>query len=277
MNVKLIKQEWLPFTQISNKLLNDSTLSLKAKWLYCYLYSKPDDWSFSSVRIANDHKQSEKSIQSWLIELENHWWLERKKQHDWTMIYKIYWEKMSQSENGLDLPCTPKGQTAPLGDIYNIDIIDSNIYKENNNNIDNINSIDNNINNNIYNIAENSKKENVENSKKEISTKSIWSIINKSNKQLWVSIYDTIKSISWVVDWNLSDCIVLYYKLKQLSTDPTALLQIILQKMIDTWIGKYYSIASPKKLSENLWTIIAKIQLEFKPKTKSWGKDTFIY
>lgn len=34
------------FTQIPNGLLRDSTISLKAKGVYCLLFSKPDDWVY---------------------------------------------------------------------------------------------------------------------------------------------------------------------------------------------------------------------------------------
>lgn len=39
------------FTIVSNFLLNDKTLSFKAKGLFAYLFSKPDDWDFSVERI----------------------------------------------------------------------------------------------------------------------------------------------------------------------------------------------------------------------------------
>ena len=49
-----LKKENIPFTLVSNTVLLDEKLSAKAKGIYCYLYSKPDDWDFSADRIKND-------------------------------------------------------------------------------------------------------------------------------------------------------------------------------------------------------------------------------
>lgn len=87
---KLNKQVWLPFTQINNDLLNDKRLSAKAKWLYCYLYSKPDKRDFACDRIANDFDDWVKSIQAGMLELENCWWIKREKQHNWKVDYTIF-------------------------------------------------------------------------------------------------------------------------------------------------------------------------------------------
>ena len=67
------------FTQVSNVILNDKCLSAKAKGVYCYLFSKPDNWDFSSERIANEFSDGEKSIRSALKELEDAGYLERQK------------------------------------------------------------------------------------------------------------------------------------------------------------------------------------------------------
>ena len=52
-----IKKFSLPFTQISNVILNDAGLSLKAKGLYAYLFSKPDGWIYHNAVILREIKE----------------------------------------------------------------------------------------------------------------------------------------------------------------------------------------------------------------------------
>lgn len=40
------------FAQIKNEILEDKNLSWKAKGIYAYMFSKPNDWDFSEARIA---------------------------------------------------------------------------------------------------------------------------------------------------------------------------------------------------------------------------------
>ena len=65
------------FGIIPNDLLNNSSITLKSKWLFAYLQSKPDDWDFSADRIKNDTKENRDAILSWLKELEHFWYLQR--------------------------------------------------------------------------------------------------------------------------------------------------------------------------------------------------------
>lgn len=101
---KLKKQDGIPFTQINNDLINDTRLSAKAKWIYCYLYSKPDDWDFSCERIAKDFEDWQKWIESGVRELELCWWIKRERQNNWKMLYTIYrtthWAKEPNSLSG---------------------------------------------------------------------------------------------------------------------------------------------------------------------------------
>ena len=52
-----------------NELLNDSNISLKAKGLYVYMQSKPDDWMFSVDRICFQNKDGVDSVRSSINEL----------------------------------------------------------------------------------------------------------------------------------------------------------------------------------------------------------------
>jgi len=92
------------------------------------------------------------------------------------------------------------------------------------------------------------------------------SIINKHNKQWAIEIYDKIKELCVVVDWSLDDCVVLRSKLLNYWPDPVNLLEIMINKMRDTWLNKFYSVSNPWKLAENIWTIVEKLKSEEKRK-----------
>lgn len=61
-----------------NEILNSKELSLKAKGMYGFLQCKPDNWNFSTERIASQIKESEKVVRSTLQELERFGLLTRK-------------------------------------------------------------------------------------------------------------------------------------------------------------------------------------------------------
>jgi len=65
-----------------NEILNSKELSLKAKWLYWLIQSKPEWWDFSANWLASQCSEWYESIQSWLRELEKVWLLERIKKHN---------------------------------------------------------------------------------------------------------------------------------------------------------------------------------------------------
>lgn len=62
-----------------NEILNHKEISLKAKGLYGFLQCKPDNWDFSTERIAAQIKESEKVVRGTLQELERFSLLIRKK------------------------------------------------------------------------------------------------------------------------------------------------------------------------------------------------------
>ena len=67
---------------IPNELLNNPDISLKAKGLYGYLQSKPDNWKFSANRISYQNKEGIDAIRRTLQELEGSGYLERKLAYD---------------------------------------------------------------------------------------------------------------------------------------------------------------------------------------------------
>lgn len=70
------------YTQISNSILNDDDLSLKAKGLLVYLISKDDNWNFSAKGIKSQNNEGLSSINSGLKELEKFNYLLRNKIKD---------------------------------------------------------------------------------------------------------------------------------------------------------------------------------------------------
>jgi len=66
---KLIKPK-NNFTVVTNNIVNDDRLTLKAKGLYLFLLSKPDNWTFSARLIATQNKDAIDSVNAGLQELE---------------------------------------------------------------------------------------------------------------------------------------------------------------------------------------------------------------
>lgn len=66
-----LKKHVRNYTQVGNDIVNDKNLSLKAKGLFLYLLSKPDDWDFSALKIGYQNKDEKASINSGLHELED--------------------------------------------------------------------------------------------------------------------------------------------------------------------------------------------------------------
>ena len=58
----LSKSFQINFTQVPNQIINDERVSLKAKGLYLYFVSKPDNWQFSLNGMASQLKESKPSI-----------------------------------------------------------------------------------------------------------------------------------------------------------------------------------------------------------------------
>ena len=67
--MRIRKAQASNFTTVQNSIINCPNLSIKAKGLYLYLFSKPDDWDFCESRIAKDHKDGRDSVRSGIKEL----------------------------------------------------------------------------------------------------------------------------------------------------------------------------------------------------------------
>lgn len=109
------------FTQVSNWILTDNKVSLKAKGLYTYFLSKPNNFQFSADRIALECKEERKAILAAIKELEDNNYLDRKKGGDGRIEYVFYnfpGEKTKVPKEDLG-PKVPKRHCAETGPINN--------------------------------------------------------------------------------------------------------------------------------------------------------------
>ena len=73
--IKLEKKKG--YTVISNSVLRNKNLSLKAKGLYAYMWSLPDDWNYSVEGLTKVLKEGKDAINMALKELEKEGYLVR--------------------------------------------------------------------------------------------------------------------------------------------------------------------------------------------------------
>jgi hypothetical protein len=92
------------FGAVPNTLLNNPEISFKAKGLYAYLNSKPDNWDFSVEGIAAQVKEGIDSVRAGIHELENFGYLKRVKYQNekgfWEIDYMLF-EVPSEEESYL--------------------------------------------------------------------------------------------------------------------------------------------------------------------------------
>jgi hypothetical protein len=129
MKEKLTKES-TGYAQIKNEVLVDTKISLKAKGLFAYLYSKPDDWDFSGDRMAKENMEGRRAIYAALKELETEGYLSRTKKPDGKVVYHISFTKKPNVQNGQQAKKPnarnskePKQQRAKTGSISNKEII----------------------------------------------------------------------------------------------------------------------------------------------------------
>lgn len=70
------------FTQVSNILIDNRELSLRAKGLFLVLYRLPDDWDFHFSDIVKRSKEGEGATRTALRELEKGHYVKRTRMHD---------------------------------------------------------------------------------------------------------------------------------------------------------------------------------------------------
>lgn len=123
---------------VPNALLNSDQISFKAKGLYAYIQSKPDDWDFSVERISSQVKEGKPSISAALKELENAGYLSRiRYQTDfgyWVVEYLLHEFPIQESlHTGIPMqenPIAGKPSNNSNKDLSNKDILYNNISKK---------------------------------------------------------------------------------------------------------------------------------------------------
>ncbi|MCF1193249.1 helix-turn-helix domain-containing protein, partial [Mangrovimonas sp. AS39] len=82
------------YTIINNTICKDNRISYKAKGIWLYAFSRPDDWNFYLCDIMNQSSDGKDSVSSGLSELENSGYLKRERTKDkkgrfsgWTYIF----------------------------------------------------------------------------------------------------------------------------------------------------------------------------------------------
>jgi hypothetical protein len=65
------------YTVINNTICTDKRLSFKAKGIWLYAFSRPDDWEFNLTDIVNQSLDGRDSVRNGLKELEENGYLER--------------------------------------------------------------------------------------------------------------------------------------------------------------------------------------------------------
>ena len=78
-----------PFTIINNHITTDCTLSYKAKGIWLYAFSKPDDWNFYMSDIMKQSKDGKDSVRAGLKELEEAGYLQRVQHRENGMFSKF--------------------------------------------------------------------------------------------------------------------------------------------------------------------------------------------
>ena len=73
--VKIAKQYIRNYTVIDNTIWNDKKISWKAKGIFGFLWSRPDDWNFYVDEVVKHSKDGIRSLQSGLSELEKYGYL----------------------------------------------------------------------------------------------------------------------------------------------------------------------------------------------------------
>lgn len=101
------------FWVIPNSLLNDPNISFKAKWIYAYIQSKPDDWNFSTERIANDATEWRDAVRTWIQELEKAGYLRRSQIKDERWLFEMQYELFDEP---IDLSADEPSEDEPSED-----------------------------------------------------------------------------------------------------------------------------------------------------------------
>lgn len=79
------------FTTIDNTVINDKTLSWKAKGLFVYLWSQSDEWNFYEREVVKHATGGLTSLRTGIHELEKHGYLLRKRERKGGKVQGSIW------------------------------------------------------------------------------------------------------------------------------------------------------------------------------------------
>lgn len=133
----LLKKEAVPFAMVPNELLNDKRISLKAKGLFAFVNSKPDNWHFSGKSIAGQTGESLHAVRLGLQELEMFGYLKRQKSQNssgyFQVDYYLFFNPMSEIPTSVkptsELPMSEKPNTGKTANNSNKEVSNKDISK----------------------------------------------------------------------------------------------------------------------------------------------------
>lgn len=131
--METIKKYNTGYTQVLNEMLYDKNLSLKAKGIYAYLFSKPDGWQFHIAVMEQELKESRGQIYSAIKELIDFNYITRYQSNEKGVFGGMVYEFIDIKNRNTDIPCTEKTAYGKNGILNNTDIL---------NNTNNINNTD---------------------------------------------------------------------------------------------------------------------------------------
>ena len=86
---KTLRNPKNPYGSCPRKLLEDKTISLKAKALYAFMECKPEGWNFTASSMESQLKESRKTILKAMAELKANGWLIYQKKIDGSGTYDL--------------------------------------------------------------------------------------------------------------------------------------------------------------------------------------------
>lgn len=79
---KVYKKYNSNYTTVDNSIFKEKNMTLKAKGLFCLMWSLPNEWEFSIRGLATLSKDGERAVRSALKELELYGYLKRVQRHN---------------------------------------------------------------------------------------------------------------------------------------------------------------------------------------------------
>lgn len=125
MKIKKVYQK--RFTTVDNTVLNDTSLSWKAKGLFVYLWSQADEWEFYETEVVKHSTDGIRSMRAGLHELEEKGYLSRKRERVGNRLKGSIW-LLSETPQKL------QNVTLQNDSLQNVNLQNSTLTNTNNNN-----------------------------------------------------------------------------------------------------------------------------------------------